>query len=151
MTDTRTQITMTHTEQDGSNYAAIYEFTEVNGRMEVSRVSVEAITPNAIVTQKVLRSLSPLEATRRVRKSSKSIYSDDFGPLMEKWVNSDAQLSTIARLYREAYASGVSIDRHIAQRVDRPLSTINRWIRNARKSGHLGAPKNTRGGEIVSQ
>jgi hypothetical protein len=145
------EITITHTEHDGSTYKVVYGFDDVNGRLEVSRVSVEATKPNTIVTQKVLRSLSPLEATRRVRNSMLTGSGKDHAPLLEKWVNSEEQLTTVARLYREAYASGESIDRYIAKRIDRPLSTVNRWIRYARNSGHLGAPKNTRGGEVVSQ
>lgn len=151
MSKQMTQVKMEHTEPDGSKYEATYEFDNIAGRLEVVRVMVNSQSMNSPVTQRVLRSLSPLEAMRRARRSGPLGSDKDITPLMEKWVNSEEQLTTIARLYREAYASGESIDRYIAKRIDRPLSTVNRWIRNARNSGHLGAPRNTRGGEMVTK
>lgn len=148
MTNIKTYANITHAESDGSIYDVTYGFAEVHGRLEVVEVKVNPRTPNTVVTQKILRSLSPAEATRNVRFSESGGLSNDFAPLMQKWENTNEQLETVARLYREAYSTGTSIEKHIAQRVGRPLSTVNRWIGYARKSGHLRPAKSTRGGEV---
>jgi len=148
MTEVIKTSTITHTESDGSQYDITYGFAYVSGRLEVVQVNVSAHTPNSIVTQKVLRSLSPAEATRNVRMAMSGHSSSDLAPLMEKWESTPQQLETVARLYREAYSIGESLDNHIAKRVNRPLSTVNRWIGTARREGYLRPAKSTRGGEI---
>lgn len=149
MTNIVTKTNITHTEPNGSTYNITYGFSKVNGRLEVAEVNIKPLEIDGIVTQKVLRSISPAEATRKVRLEEKKNTVSDFLPLMQKWENSPDQLETIARLYREAYSTGTPIEKHIAQRVGRPLSTVNRWIGYARKSGHLRPAKSTRGGEAT--
>lgn len=140
--------TETYTEPDGSQYEVVYEYSHVGGRLEITKVHVSSCTPNAIVTQKVLRSLSPTTATRNLRAEASGLSASELAPLMSKWEATPQQLETVARLYREAYSLGESLEKHIAHRINRPLSTVNRWIGTARREGYLRPAKSTRGGEI---
>jgi len=140
--------TETYTEPDGSQYEVAYGYSYVGGRLEVTKVQVSSHTPNAIVTQKVLRTISPKTATRTLRAEVSGLASSELAPLMSKWEATPQQLETIACLYREAYSLGESLEKHIARRINRPMSTINRWIGIARSEGYLRPAKSTRGGEI---
>lgn len=141
---------ITHIDEiDGSVYDITYGFGYVNNRLEVVEMNIKPRALDGIVSQKVLRALSPMEATRNIRLMHAGGSNSEFGPLMKKWENTPEQLETITRLYREAYSTGTSIEKHIAERINRPLSTVNRWIGYARKHGYLRPAKSTRGGEVA--
>lgn len=133
----------------GNEFEATYSLTHVNGRLEVTGFSIQAQSSNAILTQQLLRSIYLTDAKRKARVGEEEAEAGDLAPItLQSWTASDEQLTLIAELYREAYATGKPVQRYIANKLGRPESSVNRWVGIARKKGFLGASNSTRGGEV---
>ncbi len=150
--------TQTHTTKitdAGQDYELTVTMSEVSGRPEVTEVVVRSASSNASVSQKLLRSISIADCVRVIRSRSTNTTgvtesdSYDLSPITEhKWTGSDEQLQLIALMYRDAYKAHIPVQNYVASRVNRPVSSVNRWIRIARQGGFLGKPNGTRGGEV---
>lgn len=133
----------------GNEFEATYSLAHVNGRLEVTGFSIQAQSSNAILTQQLLRSIYLTDAKRKARVGEEEAEAGDLAPItLHAWTASDEQLTLIAALYREAYATGKPVQRYIANKLGRPESSVNRWVGIARKKGFLGASNSTRGGEV---
>ena len=151
--------TKTHTSivRDGHNeYEMSVTMSKVRGRHEVTEVNVKSVGNGGAITQKLLRSLSLVDSVRSIQSreaTTESVTgsSYDLSPLTDhKWTGSSEQLELVALMYRDAYKAHVPVQGYVASRVNRPVSSVNRWIRLARQGGYLGKADGTRGGEVVS-
>lgn len=138
-----------------NQYEVTVTMDKIGSRHEVTEVLVKALSKGNPVTQKLLREVSIAKSVRAIQ--SQDVKSEiingtgsyDLSPLMnERWTGSKEQCELVARLYRDAYEARVSVQGYIATRVNRPVSSINRWIRIARQKGFLGKSNGTRGGEV---
>ena len=130
-----------------NEFTASFTTSLINGRIEVTGVSINSVDDNAIVSQKFLRSLPVASVTRSMRHSELSSDSRLEPVTAKKWTGTDEQLKLVAELYREAYRMGVPVQPYLAQKTGRPVTTVNRWVRQARNKGHLGKANSTRAGE----
>lgn len=149
--------TYTSTIKDsGSDYELTVVMDKVRGRHEVTEVYVKSVDGGAAVTQKLLRNISIANAVRAIQSregTTESVTGSnyDLSPLTDsKWTGSEEQLRLVAMMYRDAYKAHVPVQGYVASRVNRPVSSVNRWIRLAREGGYLGKADGTRGGEVVS-
>lgn len=152
------EMKQTHTAEVQDNtgtYEVVVTMNEQSNRHEVTEVTVRSLTEGAVVTQKLLRSISIMDSVRAisslgaVNENTEGAETYDLSPLTkQKWVSSDEQLKLVAQLYRDAYKAHVPVQGYIASRVNRPVSSVNRWIRLAREGGFLGKSNGTRGGEM---
>ena len=152
--------TQTHTTtitDSGNEYQLTVTMSDVNGRPEVTEVSVRSADGNGSVSQKLLRSISIADCVRAIRSRNTNTQgvneseAYDLSPLTQnKWTGSEDQLRLVALMYRDAYKAHIPVQNYVASRVNRPVSSINRWIRIARENGYLGKANGTRGGEVIS-
>lgn len=151
--------TKTHTSiviDNGNEYELTVTMSKVRGRYEVTNVSISSIGGQGAVTQKLLRTVSIADSVRAIQSkegTSESVTGSDYDltPLTDnKWTGSDEQLRLVALMYRDAYKAHIPVQSYVASRVNRPVSSINRWIRLAREGGYLGKANGTRGGEVIS-
>lgn len=142
------EITMNLQDDKNDEFSVTFSTSFVNGRMEVTQVNIKAVSDNASVTQKFLRTLPVVSATRAIRRNASTNIDENLDPVtMERWRGTDEQLKIIAELYREAYRTGVPVQPYLATKTGRPVTTVNRWVREARSKGHLGKSNGTRAGE----
>jgi hypothetical protein len=152
--------TQTHTQRitdTGSEYDITVVMGDIDGRPEVVEVTVKSVNGKGSVSQRLLRSISIADCVRAIQSrgaTSQSIGDAgeyNIAPLTEKkWTGSAEQLSLVAQMYRDAYKAHIPVQNYVASRVNRPVSSINRWIRLAREGGYLGKSNGTRGGEVLS-
>lgn len=146
-TPTNTKTTTMY-DDTGSGFTVTFSTSNVRGRSEITKLTVEAIGDESIITQKFLRSLPLATITRTMRREENNAsLSASSAVSLDKWQGTDEQLRVVAELYREAYRNGVPVQPYLASRTGRPVTTVNRWIRQARERGHLGKSNGTRAGE----
>jgi hypothetical protein len=143
------QKTMTLHDEKNNAFSVTFTGEEINKRLEVTGLSIKAQGENAVVTQKFLRMLPIASATLVMRnENSSGGTTEELEPITtSRWKGTDEQLELVANLYREAYRTGVPIQPYLADKTGRPVTTVNRWVRQARNKGHLGKSNGTRAGE----
>lgn len=143
-----TEKTMTLYDDKGNEFAVTFSAEVINQRLEVTELSIKAQSENAVVTQKFLRTIPIATATLAIRNENATGKATELEPVTEqRWKGTDEQLKIIANLYREAYRTGSAIQPYLAEKTGRPVTTVNRWVRQAREAGHLGKSNGTRAGE----
>lgn len=143
-----TEKTMTLYDDRGNEFAVTFSAEVINQRLEVTELRIKAQSENAVVTQKFLRTIPIATATLAIRNDNTTGKPTELEPVTEqRWKGTDEQLKIIADLYREAYRTGAPIQPYLADKTGRPVTTVNRWVRQARQSGHLGKSNGTRAGE----
>lgn len=150
--------THTHTtiiKDAGHDYELTVTAQEISGRPEVTEVVLRSVNGGRPVSHKLMRSISIADSVRAIQARGATPASVgetkeyDLSPITEnRWTASDEQLQLIATMYRDAYKARIPVQEYVASRVNRPVSSANRWIRIARERGFLGKPDGTRGGEV---
>lgn len=141
---------MTLYDEKNNEFSVTFTGTVINQRLEVTGMSIQAQSPNSIVTQKFLRTLPIASATLVMRNENTTSGKTTDGLeaiTTTRWKGTDEQLELVANLYREAYRTGAPIQPYLAEKTGRPITTVNRWVRKARERGHLGKSNGTRAGE----
>lgn len=143
-----TEKTMTLYDDKNNEFSVTFSAEVVNHRLEVTELRIKAQSENAVITQKFLRTIPIAGATLALRNENNTGKATELEPVTaQRWKATDEQLSIIANLYREAYRNGAPIQPYLAEKTGRPVTTVNRWVRQAREKGHLGKSNGTRAGE----